>query len=229
MGTVAERTGPAGAGVSYAMVLQQVRAAPPGKVFLFHGTPGVFRLSLSAAAHVLVSGVPITLVDGTNRFDLYYIARYARRFSHSPRGAHGGVTPEKVLDNIFISRAFTCYQMEALVTDRLPAFARKVRSPLVIIFGLLDTFYDEQAPMFEVRRSLARIIGTLHRLKQQGFSVLLASVDVRSASAERRSLFPSLASAMDRVYAVTEGEAGLNIRLETPPGRRISAGGTERS
>ena len=215
----------AGVGVSYGMVLQHVKAAPPGKVFLFHGTPGVFRLSLSAAAHVLVSGIPITLVDGTNCFDLYYIAEYARRFARSPERGVRGVTPEKVLDNIFISRAFTCYQMEALVTDRLPAFARRVRSPLVIVFGLLDTFYDDQAPVFEVRRSLQRIIGALHRLKHQGVSVLIASVDGGSVSAERRGLFPALASAMDRVYAVAEekggGTGGMAIRLETPPAKRI--------
>ena len=64
------------------------------------------------------------------------------------------MTPENLLDNIFVSRAFTCYQMEAVITERLPAFVRRSRSPVVMIFGLLDTFYDEQAPLFEVRREL---------------------------------------------------------------------------
>ena len=59
---------------------------PPGKLYCLHGTASVFRMSLAAAAHVLLSGVPVTLVDGTNRFDVYYLAEFARK--------HAGVRPE---------------------------------------------------------------------------------------------------------------------------------------
>ncbi|MGB2957395.1 MAG: hypothetical protein WBD30_00755, partial [Bacteroidota bacterium] len=139
--------------IPYTTWVRQFKAPPPGKLYFLHGGDTVFRLSLSAAAYVLLNGVPLTLVDGTNRFDVYYIAEFARKVT-SGRVGRIPAAPESLLDNIFISRAFTCYQMEALVTDRLPEFVRKVQSPVVIIFGLLDTFYDEQAPLFEVRESL---------------------------------------------------------------------------
>ncbi len=203
----------ADARVPYAVLVEQFRAAPPGKLYCLHGSSAVFRMSLSAAAHALLHGIPMTLVDGTNRFDVYYLAEFARKFGGKQGPGHN-ITPEQLLQNIFVSRAFTCYQMEALVTERLPVFVRKKGSPIVIIFGLLDTFYDEQAPMFEVRSSMQRIIAALHRLKQANVSVLLASLDVRLASKERAALFPKLTAAMDRVYAVHEEGGRVRISLD---------------
>jgi hypothetical protein len=185
-----------------AALVEQFRAAPPGKLYCLHGDSGVFRLSLLAAGHALLNGVPVTLVDGSNRFDLYGLAEFARRSS----GAGGA--PDQMLRNIFVSRAFTCYQMEAVLTERLPAFVHAKKSPVVLIFGLLDTFYDEQAPLFEVRNALERVLQSLHRLRNEGTSLLLASMDIRPASPDRASLFPRLARAMDRVYRLTEDADG---------------------
>jgi hypothetical protein len=133
--------------------------------------------------------------------------------SRQPGGRH--VDPGQMLRNIFVSRAFTCYQMEATLTERLPAFVKRIHSPVAIIFGLLDTFYDEQAPLFEVRASVQRIIDALHTLKQENVSILLASLDVQLASKERNGLFPKLKAAMDRVFYVTEDERGQRILHES--------------
>jgi hypothetical protein len=203
--------------VPYAMLVQQFKAGPPGKLYCLHGAGSVFRLSLSAAAHVLLSGVPITLVDGTNHFDVYYIAEFARRTASA-----GGPSPEELLNNIFISRAFTCYQMEAVIAERLPAFVLKKHSPVVVIFGLLDTFYDEQAPLYDVRAGVRRVIGALRQLKQAKVSVLLASLDTRPASKERSALFPQLCNAMDEVYAVTEEEGRTRITKGMPGRARLA-------
>lgn len=195
-----------------AMLVEQFCAAPPGKLYCLHGGSGVFRLSLRAAGNALLNGVPVTLVDGSNRFDLYGLAEFARRAAGSNRA------PEQVLHNIFVSRAFTCYQMEAVLTERLPAFVHQKHSPVVLIFGLLDTFYDEQAPLFEVRNALERILGALHALRNEGIALLLASADIRPASSSRAGLFPRLAQAMDRVYRLTE-EANGRWSLEQQPQR----------
>jgi hypothetical protein len=157
--------------------------------------------------------VPITLVDGTNRFDAYYIAEFARKVT-SQRLVRKNVTPEQLLENIFISRAFTCYQMEATITEKLPAFVKRKQSPIVIIFGLLDTFYDEQAPLFEVKAGLQRVIAALHKLKEQNISILLASLDMKLESKERNALFPKLMSAMDEAFLVTDSEEGQKIVRE---------------
>lgn len=200
--------------VPYATLLRQFNMAPPGKLYCLYGDRSVFRMSLYAASYALLTGVPITLVDGTNRFDAYYIAEFARKVT-SQRNGRQRVTPEQLLQNIFISRAFTCYQMEATITERLPAFVQKKHARIAIIFGLLDTFYDEQAPLFEVKASLQRILAALHKLKQQNISVLLASRDMKLASNERNALFPKLRLAMDEVFRVVETESGQRIVCET--------------
>lgn len=186
--------------ITYRTLIRRFEAAPPGKLFCIHGDRSVFRLSLHAASHALLAGMPIALVDGSNRFDLYYITEFARRV------AGGRVQPGQLLERIFISRAFTCYQMEAVITDRLPEFVEKRRVPVAIIFGLLDTFYDEQAPLFEVKAGLQRVIAGLQKLKRAHVSVLLASLDMKPASQERNALFPKLAAAMDQTVRLVEGE-----------------------
>jgi len=201
--------------IPYATFVQQFKAAPPGKLYCLHGTGSrVFRLPLYAASHALLKGVPVTLVDGTNRFDAYYIAEFARKVT-SQRLVRRRVQPEQLLQRIFVSRAFTCFQMEATITERLPRFVKRTHSPIVIIFGLLDTFYDEQAPLFEVKAGLQRVIAALRGLKRENVSILLASLDVQLASMERNRLFPKLKAAMDRVFYVTEDERGQRILRES--------------
>ncbi|HTS00568.1 MAG TPA: hypothetical protein VML00_12485 [Bacteroidota bacterium] len=207
-----------GVPVPYTQLVQQFKSSPPGKLYCLHGTGAVFRISLAAAAHVLLGGMPVTLVDGTNRFDAYYLAEFARK--------HAGVRPDgrtlapaDLLDNIYVSRAFTCYQMEAVVTERLPAFVAERGSPVVIIFGLLDTFYDDQAPLFQVKAGLQRVVAALRRLRTQNVAVLLASLDVTLGAKERNGLFPALMSAMDSVYRVVEEEGGQRILHEQYNGK----------
>lgn len=186
-------------------LIRLFEAAPPGKLLCLHGDQSVFRLSMYAASHALLRGAPIALVDGTNRFDAYFIAEFARTVT-SQRLTKERVTPEQLLRNMFIARAFTCYQMEATITERLPLFLKRTGAPIAIIFGLLDTFYDEQAPLFEVKASVQRVIAALRRLKEDNISVLLASQERTLESKERNALFPRLAAAMDHTVHLVEGE-----------------------
>jgi len=184
-------------------LVRQFEADPPGKLFSLHGDASVFRLSLFAASHALLRGRPIALVDGTNRFDAYYIAEFARKVTSQTKRR---VTPEQLLRRIFIARAFTCYQMEATIIERLPVFLKQHNATVAIIFGLLDTFYDEQAPLFEVNKGVGRIITALQQLKQANISVLLASVDMKLESKERNALFPRVVAAMDHSLQLMEGQ-----------------------
>lgn len=207
--------------VPYTALLQQFKSPPAGKLFCLHGDRSVFRVSLYAASHALLGGHPVALVDGSNHFDLYYIAEVARRVAAAQRAGNKRITPEELLRRIFVSRAFTCYQMEATITERLPRFVCEKHTPIVMIFGLLDTFYDEQAPLFEVRASVQRILAALRALKQDDLSILLASLDVRPTAKERAMLFPTLCKAMDAVFSIVRRDDALRILRE--------AGGQENS
>ena len=172
---------------------------PPGKVYLLHGDRAIFSLSLTRAAAAIARGSSIAVVDGGNRFDAHLIARFAREHR---------IDPARLLNRIFISRGFTCYQMEQAITNRLPSFLKSRGASTAMIFNPLETFYDEQAPLREVRHILTRVLASLEQMKRNGISVLLACPDRTVSPEERNRLFPALASRMDRVYQLNQDQQG---------------------
>jgi hypothetical protein len=171
--------------------LVQSFVAPPGKVYLLYGDSLIFHLSLRMAAHAMAKGMPIAVVDGCNRFNVHLLSHFARERR---------LDPDEFLNRIFISRGFTCYQMEQAVSGRLPLFLKSIGSNIAMIFGLLDTFYDEQAPFREVQQILRRVLGTLQDIKAGGASVLLACTEWNVLPKERNQLFATLKAGMDRIY-----------------------------
>lgn len=82
----------------------------PGKMAGIFGD-GACGLALRALAVPLLRAEAVVAVDGANRFDPYEISKAARA-----RGGDG----RAALSRIRVSRAFTCHQMEALLSRRLP-------------------------------------------------------------------------------------------------------------
>jgi len=99
----------------------------------------------------LSAGGELRVLDGGNRFNVYPVARAVRREAPDLPGA---------LARIRLSRAFTCYQMAALLAetpaDGLPT----------LVIDLLATFYDDNVRLEESQRVLAGCIPHLQRLSQ---------------------------------------------------------------
>ncbi len=185
-------------------------AGPPGKVYLLYGDDRVFPLSLTMAAHAMTTGSSVAVVDGCNQFNVHLISRFARERR---------MDPKKLLDRIFISRGFTCYQMEQAVTHRLPAFLGTIHSTTAMIFGLLDTFFDEQASLREVQQILQRVLVSLHAMKLNGVSVLVVCHAYNVLPEERNRLFATLKAGMDRVYRLEvqeNNQSKLFLEQERP-------------
>jgi hypothetical protein len=174
----------------YALFTQQF-ALPPGKLYLLHGNEPVFQLAHTVASSALRGGMRVAVVDGGNWFNVHALI-------HAARAAH--TNPDRMLNAMHVSRSFTCYQMEQTVAHLLPAFLKSIKSRTAIIFGLLDTLYDEQAPLREVRHILQRMLAALQAMKADGVSVLIASLDRSVLPEERNRFSTTLAKAMDHVY-----------------------------
>ena len=186
--------------------LAEFFATPEGKVCLLYGEDAIFNLALRMAAEAMRHGAPIAVVDGGNRFNVHLLTRFARERR---------LDPDVFLGRIFISRGFTCYQMEQAVVHRLPAFLRRIDSRTALIFGLLDTFYDDQAPLREVREILRRLLAAFRQMRQEGTSLLLVSREQRVLPAERNQLFDTLRQGMDRVVKLEEQEGTVSLVEET--------------
>jgi hypothetical protein len=184
----------------------QAFSEPQGKLYLVYGDGAIFSLSLGLAAHALHLGGTIAVVDGCNQFDVHSLVTYAR--------AHG-LRPDVFLERIFVSRGFTCYQMEAAIVNKLGPFLHTIGSRTAMIFGLLDTFYDEQASTREVNQMLRRVLDSLRARKKEGTSVLLACREMKVMPEARNKLLDVLKTGMDRVYRVEQSPEGpLRLTLE---------------
>jgi hypothetical protein len=211
------------AATSSASSITHAFAEKTGKVFLLYGEHTIFQLSLQMAAHAMAGGNSIAVVDGCNRFDVHALSRFARMRK---------IDPNKFLSRIFISRGFTCYQMEQAIAHRLPAFLTAIHSKTAFIFGLLDTFYDEQAQLREVQQILQRLLVSFQEMKATGSSLLLVCLERTVAPPERNQLFATLKNDVDRVYKLNANEQGtLQLFLEppqtTPAVQRVARGETQ--
>lgn len=145
--------------------------------------PGEVRRAMAAALTArLALGGPLRVLDGGNSFAAHQIARHIRRAT-----AH----LHEALQRLQVARAFTCYQVLALLESTAP-----VPVPTLML-DLLSTFYDENVP-FEERRSLLQTsLQFLHRLSRQTTVLVSSSPDAPSGETE---LLRLLESAADQVW-----------------------------
>ena len=104
----------------------------------------------SVIAELALRG-PLTILDGGNRFQAYRVAHLIRRQTPDVRAA---------ANRLFIQRAFTCYQMLALL-ESTPA-----RPQPYLILDFQATFYDDHVPNCEACRLLDACLTQLERLRR---------------------------------------------------------------
>jgi hypothetical protein len=81
-------------------------------------------------------------VDGGNTFNPYRVSAIAQKHHLEPRC---------VLEKILISRAFTSYQLTAVIFEKLEEAVKKYRPKLVIIADAMGLFLDKDLPVTEGR------------------------------------------------------------------------------
>jgi len=74
-------------------------------------------------------------IDGGNLFDPYHVAHYASKL---------GKDRETILSRVFVSRAFTSYQLAALIFEKLPELIDQRNARLVVVANLFDMFMDAE-------------------------------------------------------------------------------------
>ena len=180
-----------------------------GYLFLFYGSKVAYPLSLYAVSVLLAQGDPLVVVDGGNAFDPYVISDAARRLDQSP---------EELLSRVHISRAFTCHQLEALITGRLENALRRFRSRSLMLSGLLDTLYDEDVSHGEAYTLFRQIATKLRSLRGQGVRMMVLCPEASSPLRQRRIFLSELQSEADRVIRAETSEGRILLTIEKPAG-----------
>lgn len=180
-------------------------SAPPTGLILLSGHAAVYRLGLCAAVDRALAGEAVLYLAGANIFDPFLVGRLARA---------SRVAPNRVLQQIHVSRAFTCHQMVRLVTDCLASAVQTYDARWVILSGPLETLYDQSVPEHEATRLFRTMLTSLQHLAQQDVQVLCVSPLPAVASDTRRGFLAALRAYAHRAIDVREAEDGVWLHEE---------------
>ncbi len=144
----------------------------PGDFAVLYGSPSVISLTslLCVRAQLPAQlgglGSNVVFIDGGNTFKLYKIARLAQLHHLNPRQA---------LERIFISRAFTAYQLTSLILDKLEETVQKYNAKLVVISDIAGFFLDDDIPNEEAQKVYSQIINYLSSFAKKHQIILIAT------------------------------------------------------
>lgn len=111
-------------------------------------------------------GTNVVFVDGGNTFRLYDISKIAQSYELDPR---------VVLEKIFISRAFTAYQLTSLVLERLQEAIDTYGSKLVILANLVQLYLDTDVPKKEAQEIFMQLTSYISDFAKKNQVIVLAT------------------------------------------------------
>ncbi len=161
-----------------------------GKISLVVAPRAVVGSLMSLLATLALRG-RVLVVDGGNCFDGYALARTLRMHTHEVNAA---------LKQVWLSRAFTCYQMVAMLAE-LP-----VDGTPVIVLDMLATFLDENVSLSKRLRLLDSSLNLLRRISQGAPVAVWARTRTTSASAEDQQLLAPLLEVAREIWELQAPE-----------------------
>lgn len=154
----------------------------PPKRFLAIGAHALSERMLQLVS-ALALRQSMTVLDCGNRSNMYSVARLIRPYT---------ADPVSVMRNIRLSRAFTCYQVLAMIQ----ATARHPMSGPLVLLDLLATFLDEDVKLKDSQRLLAHSLDLLTQLSHQ-VPVVISTRPIPSIAENRNILLEELKACAD--------------------------------
>jgi len=185
-----------------------------GNFAVFHGSNTVLPLSIllcvRAQLPYQLGGLEtnVMFVDCGNTFRLYDVSCIAQRHKLDPR---------EVLERIFISRAFTAYQVTSLILDELQNAVERFDSKLVVISDIAGLYLDKDVHKKEARDVFNQLIVYLSNFARENHVVVLATYLPHYRS-KRNLFFKEVACGRANVVvSVTQSKHGQEFVLEKHP------------
>ncbi len=152
-----------------------------GSLYLLHAPHRIARPLINTIIADLALAGRVRVLDGGNRFDIYGSTREIRRRSEAV---------EEILQRVEVARAFTCYQMTALLTECHPNIP-------ILVLDILTTFGDENVDSRERARLFQHCLSQMRRLCHQAPLLVTASAGKADL---RDDLLLQLEESSDRVW-----------------------------
>jgi hypothetical protein len=150
----------------------------------------------------------VIFIDGGNTFRLYQIARLAQIHQ---------LNPKQVLDNIYISRAFTAYQATSLITYQLKEAIKKYDAKLVIISDIAGFFLDKDIPDGEAQRIFSRVTTYLSNFARETQTIIIAAYPPHMDTERNNSLQTQTCSRANVVLSLRKTSYARQFILEKHP------------
>jgi hypothetical protein len=150
----------------------------------------------------------VVFIDGGNTFDPYTVSAMAQNF---------GLEPGSVLEKILVSRAFTAYQLTALVFEKLEKALKKYRAKLVVISDITELFLDRGVSRIEGREIFMKMTQYLSDLASRRRAVVVAFHLPRPYSSRNLFLESVLLARSNIVIRFRESRGGFKFVLEEHP------------
>jgi hypothetical protein len=150
----------------------------------------------------------VVFIDGGNKFDLYEVSHIAQQY---------GLDPKAVLERIFISRAFTAYQLASLITDRLKSAVDRFAPKLVVVSDVVSPYLDRDVPKTEAMDVFNKLTVFLSKFAADKRVIVVATHVAHRPFA--RSLFfeSALLGRANVVVRVKDSHRVLRFALEKHP------------
>lgn len=141
-----------------------------GRLTVLYGSPLCNQISeticVDAQLPLQEGGLNSTaiLIDGGNAFNPYLISDYAQQ---------RGVDVDNALEKVVVSRAFTCYQLTSLITQKLPEAIRRYKSKLIVALDIVKLYLDDEVDSSESKVLFNHAVNCLSMLTtEQGIMAI---------------------------------------------------------
>jgi len=185
-----------------------------GEFAILHGSPSIISLTslLCVRAQLPVQlgglGSNVVFIDGGNTFRLYNVARLAQ-LHH--------LNPKEALERIFISRAFTAYQLTSLLMEKLEETVKTYNAKLVVISDVAGLFLDSDVSGEEAQKIYGQIVEYLSNFAKKHQLVIVATYLPYEAGKRNTQLQEAAFNKASTVLRFTKTKYMRAVELEKHP------------
>jgi hypothetical protein len=185
-----------------------------GEFAVLHGMSTVLPLSLlltvKAQLPYQLGGLetnPI-FVDGGNTFRLYEVSHIAQLHQ---------LDPKQALQRIYISRAFTAYQMASIILQKLKETVKTLDSKLIIVSNIAELFLDKDVKTREAKEIFNQLTIYLSEFAKENQTIIIATDPKRDYSRRQSYLHTTICSRAKTVIAIKPSKFCKQFVLEKHP------------
>jgi hypothetical protein len=190
----------------------------PGDFAVLYGSPLVTTITslLCVRAQLPTQlgglGSNVVFIDGGITFRLYRIAKLAQLHE---------LSPEKVLQKIFISRAFTAYQLTSLIMEKLEETVKAYNSKVTIITDIAGFFLGTDIATEEAQKVYSQILAYLADFAHKHQIIVIATYLPYENSKRNTTLQQMTYQNATTVLCFTKTPYGKHVALEKHPTYRL--------